>query len=168
MPIYEYRCADCKRKVSVFFGSFSIAERRAEAGDIECPKCTSKNLSRLMSKAYMVRGTGSDDSESFADYEDEGIENMGGMGGMGGMGDDMGGMGGMFAGLDEEDPRSVARWARQMKDSMGGDMDMGPEFDQALSRIEAGEDPDKVMEDMGPEALGGLDGMGDGDFDEEG
>ena len=46
-------------------------------------------------------------------------------------------------------------------------MDMGPEFDQALSRIEAGEDPDKVMEDMDPEALGGLGGMGDGDFDSE-
>src|SRR5215203_405905 len=120
MPIYEYRCADCKRKVSIFFGSFSIAERRAETGDVECPKCNSKNLSRLMSKAYMVRGTGSDDSESFGAFEDEGIEEMGGMGG----GEDMGGMGRMFDGLDEEDPRSVARWARQMKGSMGGDMDM--------------------------------------------
>jgi hypothetical protein len=45
---------------------------------------------------------------------------------------------------------------------------LGPEFDQALARIEAGEDPDKVMDDMDPEALGGTggdEGM-DEDFDE--
>ncbi len=167
MPIYEYRCADCKRKVSVFFGSFSIAERRAEAGDIECTRCSSKNLSRLMSKAYMVRGTGGASDDDYGDMEDDDMGNMSSMGGMGDM-DDMGGMGRMFDGLDEEDPRSVARWARRMKDSMGGEMDMGPEFDQALSRIEAGEDPDKVMEDMDPEALGGMGGIGDDDFDAEG
>jgi hypothetical protein len=50
-----------------------------------------------------------------------------------------------------------------MKDSMGDEMDMGPEFDQALARIEAGEDPDKVMEDIDPEALGGGGDMDDGD-----
>jgi hypothetical protein len=77
---------------------------------------------------------------------------------------DMGGMGRMFDGLDEEDPRSIARWARQMKESMGDEMDMGPEFDQALSRIEAGEDPDKVMDDLDPEVLGGM----AGDDDDEG
>lgn len=165
MPIYEYRCADCKRKVSVFFATFSIAERRAETGDINCPRCNSKNLSRLMSKSYMVRGS-SDDS-SYEDYEDA---SPGGMGGMGGGMDDMGGMAGMFNGLDEEDPRSVARWARKMQADMGGDMDMGPEFEQALSRIESGEDPDKVMEDFDPASigLGDIAGSDDSDFDAEG
>jgi len=74
----------------------------------------------------------------------------------------------LMDGLDESDPRSIARWARRMKDSMGGEMDMGPEFDQALTRIESGEDPDKVMEDIDVDALGG--GMGDdegGDGDGE-
>jgi len=144
MPIYEYRCADCKRKVSLFFGSFSVAERRTEAGELECPNCSSNKLERLMSRVNMVRGDSSIE-DSMPDMDDGG---------------DMDGMGGMLNGLDEDDPRSVARWARRMKDSMGGEMDMGPDFDQALARIEAGEDPDKVMEDMDPEALGG---MGDGD-----
>ena len=45
----------------------------------------------------------------------------------------------MFEGLDESDPRSVARWARRMKDTMGEEMDLGPEFDRALDRIESGE-----------------------------
>jgi putative FmdB family regulatory protein len=144
MPIYEYKCADCKRKVSLFFGSFSVAERRSEAGEIECPNCGSNRLERLMSRVNMVRGDSSLE-DSMSDIDDGG---------------DMDGMGGMLNGLDEDDPRSVARWARRMKDSMGGEMDMGPDFDQALARIEAGEDPDKVMEDMDPEAMGG---MGDGD-----
>ncbi|MGA7730487.1 MAG: zinc ribbon domain-containing protein [Chloroflexia bacterium] len=148
MPIYEYRCADCKRRVSVFFMSFSVADRRTEAGEVECPRCGGKRLSRLVSKVNMVRG-GGPVGDGMA--EDMGDGGMGGMDDMGGMG----GMEGMFEGLDDEDPRSVARWARRMKDSMGDEMDMGPEFDQALARIEAGEDPDKVMDDMDPEALGG-------------
>jgi len=76
---------------------------------------------------------------------------------------DMDDNGSMFDGLEDDDPRSVARWARRMKDSLGGEMDMGPEFDQALARIEAGEDPDKVMEDIDPEALGGMGTTDDGD-----
>ncbi len=103
-----------------------------------------------MSRVNMVRGSSPGDS-------------MGGMGDMddiGGMGD-MDGMGDMFSGLNEDDPRAVARWARRMKDNLGEDM--GPEFDQALARIEAGEDPDKVMEDIDPEAIGGMGAGGDGD-----
>ena len=31
MPIYEYRCADCKKKVSVFFRSFSAVDQEQAA-----------------------------------------------------------------------------------------------------------------------------------------
>jgi len=151
MPIYEYRCAECGRKVSLFFGSFSIADRKTEAGDIECPRCGSKKLQRLISRVNMVRSSSSSE-DSLSDADEMG---------------DMGGMDGMFDGLNEDDPRSVARWARHMKDSLGDDADLGPEFDQALARIEAGEDPDKVMEDMDPDAMGGTgaaDDEGDDDF----
>jgi putative FmdB family regulatory protein len=141
MPIYEYRCDDCRRKVSLFFGSFSVAERKIEAGEIECPRCGSKKLDRLMSRVNMVRGEDALSEDAMPDMD---------------------GMGGMFDGLEDDDPRSVARWARRMKDSLGEEADMGPEFDQALARIEAGEDPDKVMEDMDPDVLGGM-GAGGGD-----
>ncbi len=143
MPIYEYRCEDCKRKVSVFFGSFSAAERKIEAGEVECPRCGSKKLGRLMSRVNMVRAEDALSEDSMPGMDD-----------------------GMFGGPEDDDPRSVARWAKRMKDSLGEDMDMGPEFDQALSRIEAGEDPDKVMEDLDPEVLGGM-GGGDDDGDDD-
>ena len=45
---------------------------------------------------------------------------------------------------DESDPRAMARWARQMSEEMGEDM--GPEFDEMVGRMEAGESPDDLME----------------------
>jgi hypothetical protein len=42
--------------------------------------------------------------------------------------------------------------------------DLGPEFDSALTRIESGEDPDRVMDEMEP-ALGGDAESADSDFE---
>ncbi len=140
MPTYEYRCGACHRRVSIFFPSFSAAERRTAAGENRCPRCGSPDLTRLMSRFFTVK---SDDS----DVDDMSEESDS-----------------MFEGLDEDDPRSVARWARRMKESMGDEMDLGPDFDRALDRIESGEDPDKVMEDLDPEALGGPGADDDSDF----
>jgi len=52
-----------------------------------------------------------------------------------------------FDGLDENDPASVARWSRRMKDEIGEDM--GPEFDEMLDRMEAGEMPEDMMDGEG-------------------
>lgn len=40
-------------------------------------------------------------------------------------------------GLDEGDPRSLARWARRLREEMGEDA--GPEFDEMVRRLERGE-----------------------------
>lgn len=144
MPIYEYDCGGCGRRVSLFFPNFGAVEERTAAGENRCPRCGSADLTRRMSRVRALRHTAA---------------SVGMGAGMGGEGDDDGDMAGMAAGLeglDENDPRAVARWARQMKESMGDEMGMGPEFDRALDRIEAGEDPDRVMEDMDPEAMGGM------------
>jgi hypothetical protein len=90
-----------------------------------CEHCGSGKLTRLMSRFAVPHGGGA--------LEDDG-----------GLGD-----------VDENDPQSVARWARRMKDEMGEDL--GPEFDQMVDRIAAGEDPESVMgEDDGGD-LGGAD-----------
>lgn len=44
--------------------------------------------------------------------------------------------------LDENDPKSMARWMRRMGSEMGEDV--GPEFDDMVGRMEAGEMPDDV------------------------
>ena len=44
MPIYEYDCQGCHRRVSLLVRSF------AAAGDQRCPRCGSAELLRLMSR----------------------------------------------------------------------------------------------------------------------
>jgi len=51
-----------------------------------------------------------------------------------------------MAGLDTEDPKAMAKAIRHMADEMGEDL--GTEVNEALSRLEAGEDPEKIERDL--------------------
>ena len=56
----------------------------------------------------------------------------------------------MFADLDENDPKSMARWMRRMGQEVGEDL--GPEFGEVIDRLEAGESPEDIetaMPDLG-------------------
>ena len=138
MPIYEYRCQECRRKVAVFYRSLS-AVNHASA---RCDRCGSAKLSRVVSKVRVMRGA--DDSLGPAGDVDESLLN------------DMGG-------LDENDPRSLGRFMRKMAGETGEDL--GPELNEVIGRLEKGEDPDKIERDMGDvfgdDAAGMDDAMGD-------
>lgn len=126
MPIYEYRCQDCNRRVSVFWRTIS----EGQAGRPSCPRCGGTSLARLVSRVRVIRSEDSqlDDMADFGDLPD----------------------------LDESDPRSLGRWMRKMKDQMGSEMDedLGGEFDEVVGRLEAGEDPERIEKSM-PELMGG-------------
>src|SRR5512136_1534090 len=49
MPLYEYRCNGCRRKVSVLVRGFS------GAGEVTCNFCGSKDLTRLFSTFARLR-----------------------------------------------------------------------------------------------------------------
>ncbi|MCS7003135.1 MAG: zinc ribbon domain-containing protein [Dehalococcoidia bacterium] len=66
-----------------------------------------------------------------------------------------------FGDLDENDPRSVARWARRMGAEMGDEL--GPDFHEMVDRLEAGEDPESVMSDESFGGMGASDLSDDGD-----
>lgn len=51
MPFYEYRCADCGKKETFFFRSFS------EVKDPTCPSCGSPEMSRLLSRSTVIKST---------------------------------------------------------------------------------------------------------------
>ncbi len=125
MPIYEYRCADCKRRVSVFFRSFSTT------GDPQCPNCGGTHLTRLVSRVATIK---SEDArlESLTDPSS-------------------------FGDVDENDPKSMARFMRKMGNEMGGE-DLGPEFNEMVDRLESGENPEDIEKSMP-----GLEGAGDMD-----
>jgi hypothetical protein len=79
----------------------------------KCQHCGSAKMSRLISRVVVPR------SKSSLDDFDES----------------------MLSGIDENDPRSMAQFARRMRDEMGEDM--GPEFDQAIEQMEQGDFPDE-------------------------
>ncbi|HEY0583993.1 MAG TPA: zinc ribbon domain-containing protein [Chloroflexota bacterium] len=118
MPIYEYTCADCRRRVSLFYQTFSAAG----AATPTCPNCGSLSLTRLVSRVFQLK---SEDAqlEDLADPSS-------------------------FGDLDENDPKSVARWARKLGSQMGEDL--GDDWGEMVDRLEAGED----MGDEGGEGGG--------------
>jgi len=110
MPIYEYNCADCKRRVSLFYQTFSAAG----AATPICPNCGSVHLSRLVSRVFQLK---SEDAQ-LEDLSDPSS----------------------FGDLDENDPKSVARWARKLGQQMGEDL--GDDWSEMVDKLEAGEDMD--------------------------
>ncbi len=129
MPIYEYRCHDCKRRVSIFWRNFSLLED--ESMKPRCPHCGGTNLGRLISRVAVIR---SEESR----LDDLASPNM-------------------LDGLDEEDPKSIARWMRRMSKEVGEDL--GPEFGEVVDRLEAGESPEDIEAAL-PDLAGDA-GMGD-------
>ena len=86
----------------------------------KCEHCGSKKVRRLISRVAVGRS-----SSGSPDGFDES----------------------MLADVDENDPRSMAKFARRMRDEMGEDM--GPDFDQAIEQMEAGEMPDDAADGGG-------------------
>jgi len=67
-----------------------------------------------------------------------------------------------LAGLDENDPRSIARWMRKMSGELGEDL--GPEFEEMTERLEAGQTPEEIEGSMPEMGGGGLGGGYDDEF----
>jgi hypothetical protein len=68
----------------------------------------------------------------------------------------------------EDDPKSLGRLMRKMKNEMGSEIgeDIGPEFDEVVDRLEKGQSPEEIEQDL-PEladaAGNGGSAMGGGD-----
>jgi len=157
MPIYEYACPKCR--VIYSFLSKRINPDRSPV----CPKCGDKNLSKQMSRFAMTRGlqeptakAGPEEGgEPAPDFDDPRVERA-----MMELERDM-------EHMDENNPRHMAHMMRKMKDLMPPGS-VPKELDVAIKRLEAGEDPEKIEEDMGDllgDFMGGPDeegGMGGG------
>jgi putative FmdB family regulatory protein len=116
MPIYEYRCDQCRTPFSLFVRSMSTQPLAV------CPRCGSDKVRRLISRFAVLH---SEDSRA-----DQMVDSAAGLGD-----------------VDENDPRSVARWARRMSNEMGEDA--GPEFNEMVDRLDAGESPESIEQSLG-------------------
>jgi len=65
-----------------------------------------------------------------------------------------------FGDLDENDPKSMAKFMRKMGSEMGEELP--PEFGEVTDRLEAGESPESIEQSMPDLGAGGAGGMGAG------
>jgi putative FmdB family regulatory protein len=138
MPIYEFACPSC-RKI------FNFLSKRVNPDRLPtCPKCGNKKMVKEVSHFATLRGA---KEPTPATEADEGGAPMPEM-------DDprmvraMGELERDMEHLDENNPRHMAHMMRKMKDLMPPGT-MPKEMDVAIKRLEAGEDPEKIEEDMG-------------------
>jgi putative FmdB family regulatory protein len=162
MPIYEFACPKCR--VIFSFLSKRIDPERSPV----CPKCGHQNLSKQVSRFAMPRGLKEPTSQPEADSEEGPAPDF----------DDprvaraMSEMERDMEHLDENNPKHMAHMMRKMKDILPPGT-MPKEMDIAIKRLEAGEDPEKIEEDMGdvlgdfmggPEGEEGMGGPGGGGY----
>ena len=129
MPIYEFYCEDCHTIYNFFSKSVNTTKKP------KCPSCKTKTLSRQMS-AFAFTGKAKEDSDMddlpFDEGKMEKAMNM---------------LAGEAENMNEEDPRQAANLMRKLTDMTG--MELGSGMQEALKRMEAGEDPDAIEAEMG-------------------
>ncbi|WPD21560.1 MAG: FmdB family zinc ribbon protein [Candidatus Electrothrix scaldis] len=130
MPIYEFYCQDCNT-IFNFFSSRINTEKRPD-----CPKCGKKELHRQMSRFAVIGKAKEEDADDpLAGLDESKMEQA------------FEGLMREAEGMNEDDPRQMAQLMRKFTDKTG--IAMGEQMEEALSRMEAGEDPDQVEREMG-------------------
>lgn len=151
MPIYEFLCRNCNRVFS--FLSLSASPDR----EPRCPKCGAGGMNRVPS-AFAVASTrktaaeaspetgGGRDDAAMQRLEREAMR-----------------MAGEIDEKDAEDPRQMARMMRRLAEASGEAIT--PTMDEMFRRMESGEDPEALDEELGPRLEAE---MGEGGEDGEG
>jgi len=128
MPIYEFYCSDC-HTIFTFLSKRINTEKRPG-----CPKCDRVELEKRVSLFAISKGL-EEDSDSLPDIDEAKMEKA------------METLAGEAEKINEDDPGQVGQLMRKLYSSTG--LDMGSGMEEAIARMEAGEDPDKIEQDMG-------------------
>ncbi len=128
MPVYEFYCPDCH----MIFNFFSRRINTEKQPD--CPKCNRKGLERQVS-IFAISKNRKEEDDIMPDIDESKLEQA------------MMSMASEIENIDEDDPRQAAAMMRKLMSATG--LDIGGPMEEAISRMEAGEDPDKIEEEMG-------------------
>ncbi len=129
MPIYEFYCVKCHMLFNFFSSSVNTEKRPL------CPKCHKVKLERRMSQFATVRTRGDQDDSGMPDIDE------------GKMAQAMNLLSQEAEHMDENDPRQAANLMRKLSDMTG--LNLGSGMEEALKRMEAGEDPEEIEQEMG-------------------
>ncbi len=132
MPIYEFFCSNCNTLLNFLARSPKPNARPT------CPHCGNRNIERQLSR-FAAIGRAKPPADPAAattqGIDDARIEHA------------MSELAAKAETMDENDPRAAARLMREMTDLTG--MNTGPGMQEAIKRLEAGEDPEAIEADMG-------------------
>jgi putative FmdB family regulatory protein len=129
MPVYEFYCRDCH-------SLFNFLSRRGSTDKRpDCPRCGHPQLERQVSVFAISKNRQEAPEDGLPDLDESKMEQA------------MAALAGEMAGADENDPRQMARLMRKMSEAAG--MDFGAGMEEAIRRLEGGEDPEKIEEDLG-------------------
>jgi putative FmdB family regulatory protein len=132
MPIYEFYCRHCHRVFN--FLSRAVNTDKTPA----CPRCASAEMTRRASAFAISKGRKEEpkpEKPPGPDIDEARLERA------------MEAMAGEMDSIDENDPKQGARLMRKLFSATG--MPVGSGMEEALRRMEAGEDPEKIEEQMG-------------------
>ncbi|MDD2321660.1 MAG: zinc ribbon domain-containing protein [Geobacteraceae bacterium] len=129
MPLYEFYCSECH-------SIFTFHSRRVNTDKRPvCPRCGNPELERQVSSFAVSAGRKEEPLDGIPDLDGDRMEKV------------MTALAGEMAGVDESDPRQMARFMRRISEVSG--LDLGSAVEEAIRRLEAGEGLEKIEEDMG-------------------
>jgi len=130
MPIYEFYCPECHTVFSFLSRSVNTSKTPL------CPRCSKDILQRQVSLFAMTQG-GSSEEEGQDDLPIDESKMEQALYAMAQDADR----------IDEDDPKQAADLMRKFSRITG--LEYGPQMEEALHRLEAGEDPESIEEEMG-------------------
>ncbi len=147
MPIYEFACDRCRKVFQFYFRTANSRKKPA------CPQCGKRGLKRRMSGFAVQKSGGAKPEEpTEPDIDPIRFEKA------------MAKLERHMDGIDENNPREMGRFMRHMMKETG--MDLDAEMETAIRRLEAGEDPERIEEEMGDVLGGGPPGSDEYGYDD--
>lgn len=130
MPMYEFYCSDCHMIFTFLSKSVDTRSRP------DCPRCGRKGLERQVS-AFAVSSGGKEDEvgDGLEGIDESKMESA------------IEELARESGGMAEDDPRQAARLLRKFAGMTG--MKFNGVMEEAISRMEAGEDPDAIESEFG-------------------
>ena len=130
MPIYEFYCNRCDTIYNFFSRTINTDKTP------KCPKCKTVKLKRRVSIFSALSGRKGDEAEGDMPPVDEAK-----------MEKAMSMLASEAGNMKEDDPRQAAQLMRKLTEATG--LKMGSGMEEALARMERGEDPEKIEAEMG-------------------